>query len=187
MSALTKILTGAAGLVAVVGVASPAAAQGYPYNYNYGNNGGVLGAIIQGVTGGSGYGYNGYISDRQAVDQCAAAVNARLNGGYGNYGGGYGGGYGNYGGGYGNYGYNNNNAGGRVQQITRVERRSNGGFKVYGFATAGGNYGSNYGGYGNYGYNSGAQYRFNCKVDARGRVSDVDLDRNTSGYGYRRY
>ena len=51
MKALTKILTGAAGLAAVVGVASPASAQYYPqpgYGYGYNNNtvGQVIGQIL---------------------------------------------------------------------------------------------------------------------------------------------
>ena len=179
MTALKTILTGAAGLAAAVGFASPAAAQYYPSN-----NGGVLGAILNGVIGGGQYGYGGYVNDRMAVDQCARSVEARING-YGNYG--------SYGG-YGNYGYGNNSygAGGRIQQITRVERRSGGGFKVYGLASsnANGGYNGGYygGGYGNYG--AYADLKFNCKVDSRGRVTDVDIDRNNSNYnpyGYRRY
>lgn len=184
MTALKTILTGAAGLAAVAGFASPAAAQYYPNN----SNGGILGAIINGVinqNGYNGYGYNGYgaVNDRMAVDQCARSVQARLGGSYGSYGG-----YGNYG----NYGYNNGYAArGQIQQITHVERRSGGGFKVYGVASSNAN--ANYGGYGGYGgYNGGAyaDLKFNCKVDSRGRVTDVDIDRNTNAYnpyGYRRY
>ncbi len=53
MSVLVKVLTGAAGLAAVVGFASPAAAQYYPnYGNGYNNGGGVVGAIINGVIGG---------------------------------------------------------------------------------------------------------------------------------------
>ena len=185
MKALT-ILTGAAGLAAVVGMASPAAAQYYPGNpYGYGNSGtGVVGAII-GALGGYGqypygnYGY-GYADNRVAVDQCARAVEARINGGYGNYGGGYG----NYG--YGNYGYNNGYAygGGRVQGITSVERK-NSGIRVKGVATSG--RAQPYGGYGQQAY---PDLRFNCKVDFRGRITDLDLDRTNvryNNYGYRGY
>ena len=54
---LMKVLTGAAGLAAAVGFASPAAAQYYPgYGYGY-NNGGVVGAIVNSVLGGGQYGY----------------------------------------------------------------------------------------------------------------------------------
>jgi len=158
MSVLVKILTGAAGLAAVAGFASPAAAQYYPgYGYGYNQGGGVVGAIVNSVVGG-GYGTN----DRFAVDQCSRAVNARLGGGYG----------------YGGYGYNNGYGGGRVVGITRVERR-NSGLRVRGVATSGGGYG--------YGYNNGAaDLSFSCKVDYRGRIVDLDLDRRGVNYGYYR-
>ena len=191
MSALTKILTGAAGLAAVVGFASPASAQYYPnQGYGYPNQGGnVLGQILQGVLGGGygqypygNYGY-GQVSQRQAVSQCAAAVEQRLN-----YRGGYGGynqyGYGNQG--YGGYGYNQAYAGGRVQGITKVERKSYG-LKVFGVASSGnrGYDGYNRGGYGNYGYNAGADLKFNCEVDRYGRIRDVDVERRSANWrGY---
>lgn len=196
MTAMTKILTGAAGLAAMVGFASPAAAQYYPSPY--GNNGGVLGTILNGVLGGGGQygGYNSYGNNSQmAVNQCAGAVGARLSGQrYGGYQGGYGGNWG----GYSPYGGYNNYAAGRVTQITRVERRSNGGLKVYGLAqsaAAARAYSGGYGGYGSYGgYNSGygvanADLMFNCKLDAYGRITDVDIDRNDGrqNYGYRGY
>jgi hypothetical protein len=163
MSVLVKLLTGVAGLAAVAGVASPAAAQYYPnYGYGYNNGGGVVGAIVNSVVG-NGYGnYGG--NDRFAVDQCSRAVEARLGGGYGGYGG---------------YGYNNG-YGGRVVGISRVERR-NSGIRVRGVATSGAR-----GGYG-YGYNSGAaDLSFSCKVDYRGRITDVDIDRRGQSYGYYR-
>jgi len=179
MSVLVKVLTGAAGLAAAVGFASPAAAQYYP-GYGYGSNsgGGVVGAIINSVIGGGyGNGYGSYgnqgTNDRYAVSQCSRAVEARLGGGYGNNGG-----YGNYGG-YGGYGNNNYGGGGRVVGITRVERR-NSGIRVRGVATSGAR-----GGYGGYGYNNGgADLSFSCKVDYRGRISDIDLDRRGASYGY---
>ncbi len=171
MSVLVKVLTGAAGLAAMVGFSSPAAAQYYPgHNYGYNNGGGVLGAIVNGVLGGgynNGYGnYGG--QDRYAVAQCSRAVEARLGGGYNR--------------GYGGYGYNNYGGGGRVVGITRVERR-NSGIRVRGVAT------SDQGGYGGgYGYNGygqgGGQLSFNCKVDYRGRITDLDLNRYNPGYGY---
>ena len=47
-----SILTGAAGLAALVAAASPAAAQQYPYGYPQAQpQGGVIGAIINSVTG----------------------------------------------------------------------------------------------------------------------------------------
>jgi hypothetical protein len=191
MSLKMKILAGAAGLAAAVGVATPAAAQYYPQpGYGYGNNqGGVLGAIVNQVFGYGqypygNYGYNQYGNQRSAIDQCARAVEARLNGGgYGNYG--YGGGYGGQG--YGGYGYNNNRyGGGRVLGITRVERKSNG-LKVYGVASSGyGGYdGYNRRGYGNYGYSAGADLKFDCRVDRYGRIRDVDINRRSAYYrGY---
>ncbi len=165
MSVLVKVLTGAAGLAAVVGVASPAAAQYYPgYGYGYNNGGGVVGAIVNSVIGGGQYGYGNYgTNDRFAVDQCSRAVEARLGGGYGNYGG------------YGGYGYNRYGGGGRVVGITRVERR-NSGVRVRGVASSG-SYGRSYG------YNN-ADLSFSCKVDYRGRITDVDLDRRGVSYGY---
>lgn len=200
MSALTKILTGAAGLAAVVGFASPAAAQYYP-GYGNNNQGGIVGAIINGVIGGGrygGYGYNGYGANTQvAVQQCAAAVEQRLNGGYGSYGGygGYNQGYGGYNQGYGGYnqgygGYDQGYGGGRVVSITHADRHSGGVIKVKGLASSGGNagYGGNYGGYGyNNGYGGGnADLSFKCRVDYRGRIVDLDINRRTNAY-YRGY
>lgn len=181
MSAKTKILTGAVGLAALVGVATPAAAQYYPQpNYGYNQGGGVLGAIINGVVNGGrygqypygNYGYNqGYGNQSMAIDQCARAVEARLSGrAYGNFG-------------YRNYGYQgyNNNYGGRVLGITRVERKSYG-LKVYGVASSGYNRydGYNRNGYGSYGYSQGADLRFNCKVDYRGGIRDIDVSRRSA-------
>src|SRR4030095_3977809 len=106
MSAKMYLLAGAAGLAALVGVASPAAGQypGYGYGYGYGNTNtvnGILGQILgYGRYPYANYGYNQYGNQSAAIDQCARAVEARLNGGNGYYG------YGNQG--YGGYGgYNN--------------------------------------------------------------------------------
>lgn len=213
MSNISKILVGAAGLAAVVGAASPAMAQGYPYGTPYGtpNNGGVLGAIINSVTGGGygqypqgNYGY-GQVNERVAVSQCAAAAEQRLNGGYRQQG--YGNGYQNngYQYGYGNNGYQNGYQNGygqaRVVGITNVERRGNGNLRVTGLATSGAAYGAygnqgydnryqgnGYGnqGYGNQGYaNQAADLRFTCKVNLRGQVTDVKINRRTAyGRGY---
>ena len=161
MTLIRTILIGSAGLAATLAVASPAAAQGYPYGYPQQQQGGVLGAIINSVTGGGygqypqgNYGY-GQVNQRSAISQCAAAAEQRLNGSYrGQSGYGYQQGYNNngYNNGYGNNGYNQNRyGGGRVLGITHVERRNNGGLKVTGVATSG----RGYGGYGNQGYNQG--------------------------------
>lgn len=168
MSVMVKVLTGAAGFAAMVGFASPAAAQYYPnYGYGYNNGGGVVGAIVNSVIGGGQYGYGNYgANHRFAVDQCSRAVEARL-GGYGNYGG------------SGGYGYNRYGGGGRVVGITSVERR-NSGVRVRGVATSGSGY------RGGYGYNTAADLSFSCKVDYRGRITDVDLNRRRVNYGYYR-
>lgn len=194
MSAKMKILTGAAGLAALVGFATPAAAQYYP-GTGYGNSNGIVGAIINSVTGYGrypygNYGYNQYGSQygnqygnqygynqNMAVDQCARAVEARLNGQRGYYG------YGNQ---YGYNQYGNGYAGGRVQGITRVERKSYG-LKVHGVASSGYNGYNGYGrtGYGNYGYNAGADLSFDCEIRADGRIRDIDVKRRSAYYrGY---
>ena len=210
MSAKIKLLAGAAGLAALVGVSSPAAAQ-YP-GYGYGNNNNPVGQILGQILGYGrypygNYGYNQYSNQSSVVDQCARAVEARLGGyrggyyGYGNmgsyggqygqygqYGGQYGGGYGNPYGGYGNqYGYNQGNgAGSRVQGITRVERKSYG-LKVYGVASSGFRGYEGYGrsSYGNYGYGAGADLSFNCEVRYDGQIRDINIKRRTAYYrGY---
>jgi len=181
MLAYSKILTGMAGLAMVAGAAAPAAAQyqyGYPnsgYGYGYPNSGNVVGQVINQVLGGGAYGQYGTGNSRVAVDQCARAAVARVNGSYGAYG------NSRYG-----YGYNGyNNAGvARVVAITRVEQRSNG-LRVRGVIDAAGGYGNQGYGYGNYGYARGQQLDFKCTVDYRGYVRDVDLDRRSTYYrGY---
>ena len=201
MSAKMKILTGAAGLAAAVGLATPAFAQYYPQpsypqqgypqqgypqpGYGYGNQNPV-GTIVNSILGYGrypygNYGYNQYGNQSAAIDQCARAVDARLNGYRGYYG--YRnvpyGGYGQYG--YGNqYGYNQY-GGGRVQGITRVERKSYG-LKVWGVATSGyrGYEGYNRRGYGTYGYSNGADLSFDCEVRYDGRIRDIDIKRRTA-------
>ena len=180
MKALTMVLAGGAGLAALA-TAAPAAAQYYPApGYGYNNNvvGQVLGQILNPYGGNYNYGGN----DRYLIDRCAGAVQQRINsryGGYQRYGQPYG--YGGYG--YNNYGYGN----ARVLGITRVERR-NRGLRVRGVATAGSQAAYGYG-YGNpYGYNQYnpvGEFTFKCNVDYRGRITDIDLDRNR--YAYRRY
>ena len=174
MKALTKILAGGIGLAALAS-AAPAAAQYYPQpGYGYGQNpvGQIIGQILNPY---GGYNQYGGGNDRVLIDRCAGAVQHRINaqyGGYSQYGG-----YNQYGYGYGQQGYGN----ARVMGITSVDRR-NSGLRVRGVATAG-NYGGGYG----YGYNQGAELSFKCNIDYRGRITDIDLDRNRSAYGYRRY
>ena len=194
MTTMSKMLIGAAGIASALAIASPAAAQQY---YPYANpNGGVVGAIINSVTG-NGYGHYpqgnygyGQVNERRSVSMCAAAAEQRIGATYrGRPGYGYNNGYGNngYQQGYAN-GYNGHGA--QILGITRVERRNNGAIKVSGVASSGQVYGygnqryDNRGGYNQHAYaaNQVADLRFTCKVNARGQVSDVDISRNRSAY-----
>ena len=146
MTSFAKILTGAAGLAMVVGVAAPAAAQTAPYGYGgynqgYNSGGGAIGAVINSVLGGGRYGAYGQGNDRVAVDQCARAAEARASRDFrgnrssnSNYPQSYNDPrYPNQG-----YGYNGA-ASARVVGITGVERRSNG-LKVTGVIDSGMSY-----------------------------------------------
>lgn len=199
MKAVSKILLGGAAVAAMTAAAPAAAQYGYPGyggaypGYGYGNQGGgVIGSILNQILGGRSYGQN----ERYAVEQCVRAVEYRINTrGLDNEGGRYR----QYGYGYGyNNGYANNYQGARVVSVNQVSRRSDGGLKVYGYAstgmpTRGGNYGYNgYGydnyGYGQYGYQQQADARFDCTIDRYGRIRDIDAKRNYAGnYPYRRY
>ena len=187
MTISKTFLFGAAGLAMTFAAASPAAAQSY---YPQNNGGGIVGAIINSVTGGYGqypmgnYGYQ-QVSQRSLVQQCAAATEQRLSGQY------RGQGYGAYNGngyqqGYGQQGYGYQQGGGRVLGITSVERRSNGGLRVRGVATSGAYGQQGYGqqGYGDRGYGPQGQadLSFNCKVSARGQITDVTIARNNVRY-----
>jgi len=203
MTHFTKIATGLTGLAALAAVSSPAGAQMNPYGY--GNNGGVVGAIVNAVTGYGQYpqGNYGYdqIGQRNSVEMCARTAEQRLNsdrryGGYNN----------RYGrtssSGYGQNGYRNGEAF-RVVGITNVERRMNGALRVRGIASSGLNnrangwndprgddkrnadYDNRYdnanrNGYANNGYRAaGMDYRFTCKIDSRGAVTSLNFDRGT--------
>ena len=181
------LMAGAAGLAALV-AAAPAAAQYYPQPYpqpypNTGQN--VIGQIIGNVLGygrypygNYGYGQPNYMASQVAVDQCARAVEARLNGYAMN----------NQ---YDSWNPYNNPYRGWAQQgrarvlgIDNVQLRSNGRLRVTGVATSGNVYAQGYG-YGNYRYdrNYGTpDLRFTCKAGRSGRVHDVDIDR-MSYYG----
>ena len=191
MTNMPKLLIGAAGFATALAIAAPAAAQ-QPYPYAN-PNGGVVGAIINSVTGGGygqypqgNYGY-GQVNERAAVSMCAAAAEHRISGNYrGQPGYGYNNGYANNG--YAN-GYNGQSA--RVLGITNVERRRGGSLKVSGVATSGrayayGNQRHNDGYSGQRGYaNQAADLRFNCRVNTRGQVSDINISRNRVAYrGY---
>ncbi len=209
MTKFNTFMIGSAGLALTLAAAAPAAAQSYGYPQQ---SGGVVGAIINAVTGGYGqyprgnYGYN-QVSQRGLVQQCAAAVEQRLSGGFRGQRYGYQSGYGQQGygrQGYGQQGYGyQNQGGGHVLGITGVQRRSNGGVRVHGVATSGAytqqgyGYNNGYGqqgygqqGYGRQGYgvNQQADLSFNCKVSPRGQINAVNINRNNNGYnrGYNR-
>ena len=151
-----KILTGAAGLSMVAGLAGPASAQGVPYGgYNqgysqgYNNTNSGIGGVINSILGGGRYGAYGQGNDRFAVDQCARAAEARASADFrtNRYGNNYPQNYNaprypNQG-----YGYNNV-ASARVVGITGVERRSNG-LRISGVIDSGMGY---RGAYNNQGY-----------------------------------
>src|SRR5690349_3575126 len=81
MTHFAKLATGLTGLAALAAVSSPAVAQTSPYGYE--NNGGVLGAIVNAVTGYGQYpqGNYGYeqMSQRNSVEMCARGAEQRLN------------------------------------------------------------------------------------------------------------
>ena len=188
MTAIMKILAGGVGLAALAG-AAPAAAQYYPQQYpqQYGQGGGI-GAIIDSILGNNRYARG--FDQRPLVERCIAAVNnriARQHAGnrYGSrYGSRYGAPYG------GAHGYNPSNA--RVLGITEVDQRRNG-LRVRGIATAGAYAAAPYGApyaapygapYGQaYGYQQPqGELTFRCNIDFRGRILDVDVDRNRNAY-----
>ena len=180
MKAITKFLAGGVAIAALAS-AAPAAAQYYP---GYGpvrlrlpgyGGGNVVGQVINQVLGGGygGYGYNGYGAAQQpgrgqpvrrrgpgpaAAAAATAATAIAATAITARYG------------------------GGRVLGISRVEPRSNGGLTVRGVANSGRYAGA-------YGYNGQGQVdlTFKCRTDYRGCVTDVDVDRAQSNYGYDNY
>ena len=158
MTMITKLLAGGAGIAALA-AAGPAAAQYPPYGYGYGYG------QPQGYA--HGYGYNPhYQATQMATQQCAAAVQARLN--------------------------NQRSmtgilgamlgapmATGRVLGFTQVTpNRST--VRVRGVATSGRGYGYGpygVGAYGAMGYAHQPDLSFKCDVDYRGRIRDVDINR----------
>ncbi|HMI40824.1 MAG TPA: hypothetical protein VK485_06300, partial [Sphingomicrobium sp.] len=119
MLAYSKFLTGMTGL-ALAAATSPAMAQPYPpYGYPTGPV-----APINPVDGP--FGVYGAGPDRFAVDQCSRAAEARTSRTSRKYAHNLG------------YAYGERGAGiPRVVAITRVERRSNGGLKVFGLMDSG--------------------------------------------------
>lgn len=164
MRAVTKILAGCVAAAALFN-AMPAAAQYYP-GYGYPGYGNSVGQVINQVPG-VGYGGYGYgVNSQAVVGQCASAVQARLNGGYG-------GGYGGYATPYG-YG-----GGARVLGVSRVEPRSGGGLTVHGVASTGRYGGSGYG----YGGQSQVDLVWRCRTDYRGFITGISVDPAPRNYG----
>jgi hypothetical protein len=206
MTRFTKLAAGLTGLAAIAAVSSPATAQINPYGQvspygspygqagpsGYQSNGGVVGAIVGAVTGYGQYpqGNYGYeqTAQRGAVEMCSRTAEQRLNGDQ------------RYNGnGYGQRDHNNGYRNGgmfRVVGITNVERRMNGALKVRGIASSGFSHGDTgwnqpragdqrHGGNDAYGHgndryrNAGVDYRFTCKINSRGAVTSLNLDRGT--------
>ena len=171
MSAKWLILAGAT--LAMAGASVPAQAQYYPQP----QQGGIAEAIIGQVLGYGrypygNYGYETYGHERNNIDRCARAVEQRLNRYSSNW--------------YGGNNYRRYRNFGRVEGITRVERK-NYGLKVTGVASSGygGYQGWNQRGYGTYGYSAGADLRFVCKVYRNGQVRDIDIKRRNANWrGY---
>jgi len=189
MTHFTKLAAALTGLAAIAAVSSPATAQVNPYGqvapYSGTSNGGIVGAIVGAVTGYGQYpqGNYGYeqTSQRGAVEMCARTAEQRLNGDRR-----YAGNSNSYG--RNAYGQNGYSDGGtfRVVGITNVERRTNGALRVRGIASsnvahAGTGWSAHvgHGQYGNGNYAAGMDYRFTCKIDSRGAVTSLNLDRGT--------
>ena len=208
-SAALAMIAGTAAPAAAQGYGYPQNGQ----QYGNQNSGGVLGSIINGVLGGGRYGNYGQGNDRMAVDQCARAADVRVNGDrrYGAYGQGqY---QGQYGQGYNNNRRSNarvvavtqvtrSNTGLRVAGLIDTGRN----FRDQGYGNQGYdnqyqgqgydprypqqgyNQGNDprYGGWNSQGYANAGQYaelRFNCRVNFRGQVTRLNIERNN---GFRR-
>jgi len=202
MTHFTKLAAGLTGLAAIAAVSSPATAQINPYGqvspYGSTASGGVVGAIVNAVTGYGQYpqGNYGYerTTQRGAVEMCARTAEQRLNSDQR---------YSSVGNAYGQrvnepYAQNGYRNGGmfRVVGITNVEQRMNGALRVRGIASSASShsnsgwnqprgddqrYGDNnaYGGRNDRFQNAGMDYRFTCKINSRGQVTSMDMDRGT--------
>ena len=127
------------------------------------DGGNVVGQVLNQVLGG-GYGYNAMAATarlrstnarRQCSSGSAAAKRLRLQ-----------------------WLCENGYGGARVLGISRVEQRSNGGLTVRGVASSG-----RYSGY-TYGAQAPVDLTWKCKTDYRGFVTDIDVNRAQSNYGY---
>ena len=155
MFSVKKILAAGAGVAALAGAATPAAAQYYsqPYRSAYGAPYGNA----------YGYGYNNGAT-QAAAQRCSAAVQQRLStrtGVSGILGAVLGA----------------RTVGGRVLQVTKVNpNRSS--IRVRGLASSGTNMGPyGAGAYGAYGMAYRPDLSFKCDVDYRGYVRDIDINR----------
>ena len=171
--------TSVAGLT-IFALAAPAIAQPAPYG-GYNQNG-IVGSVLDTVLGGGRYGTYGTGPESRGVDQCARAAETRVNNDFRS------GRFGAYRQGYDNR-YNNSSynraANVQVVGITSVERKSNG-LKVSGLIETGMQYSGRHSGqaYGNQAYGYNAQYAdlaFSCRVDLRGRVTDLNFRRANGG------
>ncbi len=183
------------------------------YNQGYGQQQGVVGQIINQVLGGGRYGAYGQGNDRMAVDQCARAAEVRVSqdnrrGVYGRWNQGYGNqGYNNqgYNQAYGRAqvvgitGVDRRQGGLRVTGLIDTRMRANlggyGQYPQYGQAYPGypnqayPNQGYPQQGYGQPGYGNQAydprfaDLRFNCRIDSRGRITDLDIRRTNTRRG----
>lgn len=148
MTIMRKIFAGSAGLAALAAAAPAAAQYGYPYSPSYGY----------------GYGYNANVT-AVAAQQCTAAVQSRLHTRTGLSG--------IIGSLLGAYATTP-----RVLSITQVvPRRTT--VTVRGLASSGRTAYNPWGmgAYGAVGYGYQPDLRFTCRVDYRGYVRDVDIDR----------
>ena len=165
MKAVTKIMTGAAGVAALVGMAAPAAAQypGYYPGYNTGGN--VIGQVLNSILNPYGQQQYAQVNPQTAVNRCATAVHSNLAQ--------------RYSAGYNSYGYNGYaQSSARVLQVTGVEPRSSSTMRVRGLATSGRMPAYNpYAGYGGYNTAATADLTFKCDIDYRGYIRDIDIDR----------
>ena len=190
MRIIATMLVGVTALA--MGTGTAAAQAPYGYQQGYGQNNNVVGQVIGQILGGGRYGAYGQGGDRMGVDQCARAAEAQVSRDYRPGRNGYQQGYGQQG-----YGHAQGYMAraGQVVAITDVQRRNNG-LRVSGLIDSGrhfnrGGYGYEGSGYqqsyanayGNPAYAArSADLRFSCRVDYRGQVRDVDINRNTAAY-----
>jgi len=159
MFSVKKMLVAGAGVAALAGAATPAAAQ-----YYYSQPRTAYGSQYASPYGNAyGYGYNN-ASTQAAAQRCSAAVQQRLStrtGVSGILGAVLGA----------------RTVGGRVLQVTQVNpNRSS--IRVRGLASSGTNMGQyGYGAYGAYGMAYQPDLSFKCDVDYRGYVRDIDINR----------